>query len=169
MQIDDESKKDIEFIKFLDAAGFFGWPIDFEPSDLNRFDASSWFENAIEEYEQHQFLELGRDGTGSGFCFWIYPDLKIKPPVVFWSSEGEFHFVAGSLSDYIRQLCSGKMFYDGSWLEPDAEELKEIEWSDLKQRAINHLGAWAESPEELEQKGRKNHPDFESWVNEHWE
>lgn len=169
MNIDRDSKEAIEFINSLEAAGFLGWPIDFEPTELNRFDASSWFENSIEEYEKHRFLEFGKDGTGSGFCLWFYPGLERKPPVVFWSSEGEFCFVSDTLRDFVRQLCSGKLFYDGSWLDPDDEDRKEIDWEDLKQRAINYFGAWLKSPKELEEEGRKNHPDFEKWVNEHWE
>ncbi|MGO3346317.1 MAG: hypothetical protein ACTIM4_13650 [Marinomonas sp.] len=71
MNIDSETKADIDFISSLDNAGFLGWPIDYEVSKLNKFDTSSWFESAIEEYEKHTFLEFGKDGTGSGFCLWV--------------------------------------------------------------------------------------------------
>jgi len=169
MNLDSETKEDIDFISSLDKAGFLVWPIDYEISELNKFDASSWFENAMEEYEKHTFIEFGKDGTGSGFCLWVYPGLQRKSPVVFWSSEGEFYFVSDSLRDFIRQLCSGKMFFDGDWLEPTDEDKDEVDWLDLKRRAVDHMGEWEESPEELKDKGRKNHPNFEEWVNAHWD
>ena len=176
----------IQFLWKLEDEELIGWPIDFETSrparpqligmesnprkvELETFDASSWFENSIEEYEKHKFYEFGIDGTGSGFCLWYYPDLNKIPPVVFWGSDGEFHFVAGSIQDFIKQLSSGKLFFSGSWLEPEDDEIEELDWNKLRSVTESHLGKWVEKPEELTVKGRLDHPDFEGWVNENWE
>jgi hypothetical protein len=165
--VDSRTKQDIDFIRRLCDDKLIGWPhMDFLPVDLGDFDASTWFENHLDVYRQHAFVEFARDGTGSGYCLWYYPGLKEPPPVVFWGSEGEFYFVAGSVQDFIRQLGSGKALRSGFW---DEDPKGNVERATLRRRCEDYVGPWRAEPDEICARGRSAHPPFEEWVSQYWE
>lgn len=144
--------------------------VDLEVVSPSPFDASSWFEDRLDEYRQHLFIQFAADGSGSGFCLWYYPTLTGQPPVVFWGSEGDFHFVAGNAQDFMRQLSSEHVFSNGFWLEDSGDEDfhdEDFNWEPLKAAAKAEFGQTDIVPDELGQAGRSLHPDFEAWVGPH--
>jgi len=145
-----------------------GWPIDYEVYSLSDSELEEtlgdWFGSNKWSKSGHSFLQFGQDGTGSLFCLWFYPELKHELPVVFLGSEGESCLVSSNTTDFVKQLTSGKLFYDGDWLEPEPEDESELNWNELKIKTMEYLGAINNTPEEIKEKAIKEHPGFSTWV-----
>ncbi len=162
------SRDGISFIEFLFNNGYISYPIDYEvykPTEKELKETLGyWFGHTKWQEKGDKFIQFGMDGTGSMFCFWLYPTLESEPPIVLFGSEGERSLVATNINDFIKQLNSGKLFYDGNWLEPEEDEESELDWEALKHQAVKYLGPWDENSEELSTKASMEHPDFNAWV-----
>ena len=162
------TRESIEFINSLCEEKIISWPIDYEvyePSDCELNETfGDWFGSNKWALSNHTFVQFGQDGTGSMFLLWFYPELKSDPPVVFMGSEGETCLVSSDIKDFIKQLSSGKMFYDGSWLDPEPEEKEDLNWEILHSTVESKLGKSNETPEQLSEKAASIHPNFKAWV-----
>jgi hypothetical protein len=144
------------------------WPIDYEVNNSGDEDLSEtlghWF--GSDKWSRHgdTFVQFGQDGTGSMFLLWFYSGLAGEPPVVFMGSEGGACLVASNIDDFIKQLLSGKVFYQDSWLDPDEEDEDEIDWDNLRKISETRYGPDSMTPDQLQDIARKKHPDFVGWV-----
>ncbi|KQQ66379.1 hypothetical protein ASF84_23985 [Pseudomonas sp. Leaf127] len=167
-KLDDTTRDAIDFINTLCEDGLIDWPIDFEPAAFSDAELAEtfghWFGGQRWSEAGDTFVQFGQDGTGSMFLLWYYPGLSTRPPVVFMGSEGATSLVANDIEDFIRQLASGKQFFDGDWLEPDEDEDRELDWQALAQAVDARYGLGDETPEQLSDKARREHPDFDQWV-----
>ena len=142
-KVDPQTRNDIDFLNQLLGEELIRYPIDYETQQIGLFDLNSWFGNDTNDYGQHRFIEFGMDGSGSGYCLWYYPELKGRPPVVLFESEGDFYFIAGSTQDFIRQLTSGEIFFDGEWGEDpaaDEDDGEELDFKTLRAKAEAYFG-----------------------------
>src|SRR5688572_7680563 len=71
--------------------------------------------------------------------------------------------------DFARQLTSGTLPYQGHWVEPYDAKRKEIDVDALRRRAEARFGPSDVPPDELRERGKPTHPDFEEWVRVNWE
>ncbi len=167
-KLSEKSKSGIDFIAQLFQEGVLGYPIDYEMCQPKDDDLSEtfgyWFGSDSWASNGDSFVQFGMDGTGSMFCLWYYPDLSGEPPVVFFGSEGERCLIATNINDFIKQMSSGKLLFDGRFSDPDPEEQSELDWSSLRCKAEEYLGPWELDPDEIQKLGVKEHPDFVSWV-----
>lgn len=168
-KLDDATRDAIAFINTLYDQDLIGWPIDFESASYSDEELAEtfghWFGGQRWAAAGDSFVQFGQDGTGSMFLLWYYPGLKTQPPVVFLGSEGETSLVASNIEDYIRQLASGKQFFDGAWLEPDEDDERKLDWQALARAVDERYGLGDATPEQLAEKARREHPDFDQWVN----
>ena len=115
-KLSTKTQEDMKFIDALCEKEIISWPIDYEPYHPTNEELSEtlghWFGSDKWSKSGDSFLQIGQDGAGSLFCLWFYPVLKEEPPVVFLGSEGESSLVASDTSDFIRQLSSGKLFFN---------------------------------------------------------
>lgn len=162
------TQQDLEFLDRMSYENVIGWPIDYEPNRQTSSATSdvldSWLGGKKWREKEHRFIQFGQDGCGSLFCLWLYPELDTEPPVVFLGSEGETVLVSNTAHDFVRQITSGKLFFNGSWHEPDEEDENELDWSLLFERATSYLGSLCMSPSELTRLANANHPDFSLWI-----
>ena len=158
----------INFIDRLCEQDIIAYPIDYEPNYPSNKELSETFENWFGGNKWLQkgdsFVQFGQDGTGSLFLLWYYPLLKIEPPVVFMGSEGESYLVAPKIDDFIRQLASGKLFYDSEWFDPELEEQLELDWHRLRSVVEAKLGRIELTPLQIQNRAIKLHPNFTAWV-----
>ena len=163
-----ESKKLIDALNNLSREGVVSYSIDYEAYECSDDDLTEtfghWFGGTKWKNSGDSFIQFGQDGSGSLFLLWFYPGLAGEPPVVFMGSEGEAHFVAPNIKSFVMQLCSGKLFYDGGWLEPEDDEKEELDWDVLKSRAEELVGPIAKNPEEIRDEGLCSCPSFPDWV-----
>ena len=160
--------KGLEYLAVIDAGGYFGWPIDFELMNASQSEIEvtlgHWFGSNRWKNDGDYFIQFGQDGTGSLFCFWYYDGLIGEPPVVFLGSEGASCLVAKDSTDFIKQITSGKLFFDGDWSESDEDDKESIDWAKLKELAQKLVGSFNESPEDLMKQASEKHPNFQLWV-----
>ena len=158
----------LNFIDELCEQEIITYPIDYEiehPSDLDlAATLRCWFGGDRWSEEGDSFVQFGQDGTGSLFLLWFYPSLKIEPPVVFLGSEGESCLVAANIGDFIYQLASSKIFFDGEWIDPEPDEKQTLDWQQLKLTVENKLGKNDKLPTQIRDLAVKIHPNFASWV-----
>ena len=163
-----EQQSSINFINELSLNGILNWPIDYESNFQTDEELAItfgyWFGNDHWSKDGDTFVQFGQDGTGSMFLLWFYPNLKIEPPVVFMGSEGESFIVSNRISDFAKQLASGKLFFDGCWLEPEADEEIQVDWAVLKSKIEIEFGKITERPEALTELAKSKHPSFSSWI-----
>lgn len=168
LKMDDETLSARSFLKTLCESEQIKWPIDFavfEPSDEELAETfECWFGGQRWSTSGNTFAQFGQDATGSMFLLWYYPSLTTRPPVVFLGSEGESCLVSNSLEDFIRQLCSGKLFFNGGWYAPSPGEDEDLDWKSLQRLIDEKLGGINETPEQLSEKAHHAHPDFTRWV-----
>lgn len=166
--MDDETLNARSFLKILCGSEQIRWPIDFavfEPNDEELAETfGCWFGGQRWSTSGDTFAQFGKDATGSMFLLWYYPGLTTQPPVVFLGSEGESCLVSNSIEDFIHQLGSGKLFFNGDWYAPSPGENKDLDWQNLQRLIHEKLGRSDETPEQLSEKARQAHPDFTRWV-----
>ncbi|MBK4992976.1 hypothetical protein IAE39_001150 [Pseudomonas sp. S37] len=156
------------FLKGLCEAELITWPIDYEfveHSDEQLAETfGDWFGGTRWSECGDCFVHFGRDGSGSLFLLWYYPELISQPPVVFMGSEGECGLVADNIQDFIRQMGSGKVFFDNAWITPEDEDNMVINWAGLACAIEQQYGSNHVTPEQLLDKAKRNHVDFAQWV-----
>lgn len=168
IKLSRKTSEDIEFLDALSTQEIISWPIDFESNSQSPNDTSDildlWIGGNKWRNTGHQFVQFGQDGCGSLFCLWFYPELLNEPPVVFLGSEGERAVVSNNLNDFILQIASGKLFYDGGWLETNKEEKEELDWTLLSNKVKAHTGSTCDNPKELSELAIQKHPNLSNWV-----
>lgn len=161
------TKELIKALSNLSFEGVIAYPIDYEAYECTDDELAEtfghWFGGTKWKSDGDSFVQFGQDGTGSMFLLWFYPNLTGEPPVVFLGSEGEAHLVAPNLESFIMQMGSGKMFFDGHWLEHDENE-NEFNWDLLKARTEALVGPIVKDPEKIRDEGLSSHPNFPDWV-----
>lgn len=167
-ELSEKTQSDINFLEQLSDQAVLSWPIEYE-SNRQTLSATAdilnlWLGGEKWRKTGHKFLQIGQDGCGSLFCLWFYPELDEEPPVVFFGSEGERAVVANCARDFVKQMTSGKVFFDGSWLEPDEQEKGLLDWALLSSKAEEYLGESCGEPQELSKLAANNHPDISSWI-----
>lgn len=172
-KISDQTQTNVSLLDALSLKGVIRWPIDYE-TDKQTFTQTadtldSWMGGPSWRASGHKFIQFGRDASGSLFCLWFYPELIEEPPVVFIGSEGDTYVVSNNSTDFIKQITSGYIFNDGSWLEPDEEELQELNWDALLEIGQKFTGSTCSSPSELTDIAISNHPSLEEWVDDNAE
>lgn len=167
-RLTSEQQQVIEFINDLSMLGIINWPIDYEHNfntdDDLRNTLGHWFGSSRWEEDGDTFVQFGQDGTGSMYLLWFYPKLDIEPPVVFMGSEGEAFVVARNIVEFTKQLASGKLFYNGEWLEPEKGDEIEVDWTLLRSVVENKLGPIDQEPQKSTILAVSQHPDFRVWV-----
>ena len=167
-KVKSATQESIDFLSSLCEKEIISWPIDYEvftPSDDELEETfGHWFGGNKWAANGDTFVQFGQDGTGSMFLLWFYPNLKAEPPVVFMGSEGESCLVSSDIDDFIKKISSGKLFYDGSWLDPDEEEKEELDWDKLRKAIESRFGKVSQTPEQLSENAKGAHPDFKAWV-----
>ena len=167
-ELSKKTQDDIAFLDRMSLEEVISWPIDYETNRQTFSETSDaldmWLGGKKWRETEHNFIQFGQDGCGSLFCLWFYPDLKGEPPVVFLGSEGERALISNSAHDFVRQITSGKVFFDGGWLDPDDEEKDELDWELLFKKAKSYIGSLCENPSELTSSAQANHPDISSWI-----
>ncbi|VVO86191.1 hypothetical protein [Pseudomonas silesiensis] len=167
-KMDYETKTALSFIDRLSTGQHNLWPHDFEFSETSDDELTEafgyWFGGHRWANSGDTFVQFGRDGTGSMFLLWYYPDLNAPPPVVLLGSEGERCLMATDIDDFIRQLGSGQLFFNETWSEPLPNEIDEMDWCELRRTIHEKYGLGDEPPEKIAEKARLTHPDFPRWV-----
>nr|WP_315467756.1 hypothetical protein [uncultured Undibacterium sp.] len=167
-KLTNEQHQVIDFINELSKLEIINWPIDYEynfkTDDDLRNTFGHWFGGSRWKEDGDTFVQFGQDGTGSMYLLWFYPNSDIEPPVVFMGSEGETFVVASNIVDFAKQLASGKLFYNGEWLEPEEGEEIEVDWALLRSEVENKFGALDQEPQKLTELAVSQHPDFRGWV-----
>ncbi|MCT7357887.1 hypothetical protein [Thalassolituus pacificus] len=167
-ELSEITQADIDFLHNMSLEEVISWPIDFETNRQTFSETSDvldmWLGGKKWRETEHHFIQFGQDGCGSLFCLWYYPELKGEPPVVFLGSEGERALVSNSAHDFVMQITSGKVFYDGSWLDPHDEDKDELNWDLLSKKAKSYLGSLCDNPSELTKSAQAKHPDISSWI-----
>ena len=167
-KISSSTQESLDFLQNICDEGIVSWPIDYETNNANDRELAQtfgfWFGG--DKWSKHgdTFAQFGQDGTGSMFLLWFYPNLTGEPPVVFMGSEGETCIVASNINDFIKQLCSGKLFFDGGWLDPVEEDKDKIDWDNLRMIAEAKFGSLELSPDQLCGRAKNAHPSFVEWV-----
>ena len=163
--------KDFTFLQSLQNQGYLGWPIDFECNEQTSESVAEtlgyWFGHDQWKQDGGSFFQFGQDGTGSLYCVWFYPGLEGEPPVVFFGSEGQRQLVSDNTNDFVVLITSGLLPFDGDWIEPSNEDIKEIDWASLKELGQRHTGIKDIDVADLINKAKKNHPSFKEWVSKH--
>jgi hypothetical protein len=143
-------------------------PIDYEichPSDEELAETlGCWFGSDKWSKNGDSFVQFGQDGTGSLFLLWFYPALTTEPPVVFLGSEGDSCLVAANINDFIRQLASGKLFFNGKWFDPEVDGTSKYDWQRFRLAVEAKLGKSEMSLLELSNNATRLHPAFTTWV-----
>jgi hypothetical protein len=143
-------------------------PIDYEichPSDGELAETLGyWFGSDKWSQNGDSFVQFGQDGTGSLFLLWFYPALTTEPPVVLLGSEGDSCLVAANINDFINQLASGKVFFNGNWFDPEADETPTFDWQRFRLTVQAKLGKSEMSLLELSNNATRLHPAFTTWV-----
>lgn len=167
-KLSDENRKLIDALDQLCREEVVGYQIGYEAyqaSDEELIETFGyWFGGSKWQSDGDSFVQFGQDATGSMFLLWFCPNLVGEPPVVFLGSEGEAHFVAPNLKSFLKQIGSGKLFYDGDWLEPDSGEKAELDWVLLRSRVEKLVGPITQDPEEIRDEGATLFPNFPDWV-----
>lgn len=166
--MDDATARALALLSTLSREHLLGYPIDAEATEHVEVEDAldTWFEESEVSWRTlgHRFEQIARDGTGSLFCLWYYPELRGAPPVVFIGSEGDLALVANDAADFVRQLTMAVAFVGNGWAEPTTKDRHELDFDALRARVQAELGAWTESPAELRARAIERHPDLESWV-----
>ncbi|AXH09312.1 hypothetical protein CP960_02265 [Malaciobacter halophilus] len=167
-RLNKNSLESLEYLKKLCEKEIISWPIDFEFYQVSKEELNQtfkyWFGNETWSSCNDSFIQFGKDASGSMFLLWFYPKLKTEPPVVFMDSEGEAYLVSSCITDFIKQLASGYLFFNNSWIELSLKEKKELNWELLKEEVNEHFGVTNINPQELTQIAKLNHPNFSDWV-----
>jgi hypothetical protein len=168
LKFGEKSNTGLEFIELLMKQGLIEWPIDYEPYRSTEADTAEvldlWFGSKKWRSSNYEFLQIGQDGMGSLFCLWNYPDLNTEFPVVFFGSEGQCAVVANSLQEFIAQLGSGYLFFDGDWLEPDQDALEQLDFVALKGKTEAFTNLANCNPNEITSIAKNIHPDLSGWI-----
>jgi len=172
-KLSEHDRQVIDFLDELCEEEIITYPIEFE-SGLASDDewsetAGHWFGSGRWAEGGDSFVHFGSDGTGGCFLLWYYPDLDGDPPVVFLGSEGESCMASPTVTDFLKQLASGKVFFEGSWLDPDDEEEEDddfpvLDWVELKASVEARFGEADMDPEDVTARAVAEHPDFPAWV-----
>lgn len=167
-RLNKNSLESLEYLKELCEKEIISWPIDFEFYQTSKTQLEEtlkyWFGNEAWSSSGDSFIQFGKDASGSMFLLWFYPKLKTEPPVVFMDSEGDAYLVSSSITEFVKQMASGFLFFSGSWIEPDSKEKKELDWTLLKKLVNEHFCIKHINPEELTKIAKLNHPSFSDWV-----
>lgn len=168
IELSDNTKADLAFLDELSLQKVIAWPIDYETNRQTFSETSDtldlWLGGSKWRETGYSFIQFGQDGCGSLFCLWYYPELSGEPPVVFFGSEGERALVSNNASDFVKQITSGKIFYDGNWLDPEDDDKDELDWTLLAKNAEAYIGSQCKDPEELSKLAAASHPDISEWI-----
>lgn len=164
----EEDINALQFLNKLCKDEILAWPIEFEfdnPSiESLEHTLDCWFGDRRWSSSGDMFILFGKDGTGSLFLLWQYPGLNNRPPVVFLGSEGDSYLIASDTTEFVKQLGSGLLFFEGSWLEPDPDECIELDWKRLNNEIQKKYGSFEITANETTKCARSRQPDFTKWV-----
>lgn len=117
-----------------------------------------------------QFLEFGHTSDGSSYALWLYKDMLLEDaPIVYFDSDGQENtVVANNLSEFFTLLSSDEEVRCDLYAQTE---------DDLEHTARNQefrVWMWeryclevASDPNEVMLKAKQNHPDLQTWIQEH--